>query len=99
MINAVIIEEKDNVVVAIEALKAGDTVTFTLPEGGTESIKAVDDIPIYHKLSRADLEVDEFVIKYGEHIGVATEKIKKGQHVHVHNIVGRREDLSLKEGV
>ena len=33
-----------------------------------------------------EIKKGEKVIKYGEPIGQATRDIKKGEHVHVHNI-------------
>ena len=83
MQNAMIIDPKDNVAVAIEPIAAGDTVTY-LKEGKTVSLKATEDITIYHK--------GEPVVKYGEHIGVATEQIPEGAHVHVHNVESMKED-------
>ena len=50
MQNAMIIDPKDNVAVAIEPIAAGDTVTY-LKEGKTVSLKATEDITIYHKLA------------------------------------------------
>ena len=32
------------------------------------------------------------MVKYGEHIGVATEQIPEGAHVHVHNVESMKED-------
>ena len=52
MINAMIIDPKDNVVVAIEPIKAGDEVSYML-EGQTCSLYAATDVTIYHKLARA----------------------------------------------
>ena len=66
--NAMIIDPKDNVAVAIEPIAAGDTVTY-LKEGKTVSLKATE-----------------------EHIGVATEQIPEGAHVHVHNVESMKED-------
>lgn len=45
MQNAMIIDPKDNVAVAIEPIAAGDTVTY-LKEGKTVSLKATEDITI-----------------------------------------------------
>jgi altronate dehydratase small subunit len=45
-------------------------------------------IPFGHKIALVDIEADQPVIKYGEVIGLATEKIARGQHVHVHNVEG-----------
>ena len=43
-------------------------------------------IPAGHKFALRDIEKDEKVIKYGDPIGVATEFIPKGAHVHTHNV-------------
>ena len=45
--NAMIIDSKDNVAVAIEPIAAGDTVTY-LRDGKPVSLKAAEDITIYH---------------------------------------------------
>lgn len=86
MRNAVIIDERDNVVVATYELKAGDEVTYPLPSGGEGHLMAVQDIPLFHKIAREDIDKGEKVVKYGEYIGVATRDIKAGEHVHVHNV-------------
>ena len=91
-----IIDPKDNVAVAIEPIAAGDTVTY-LKEGKTVSLKATEDITIYHKLATRDIRKGEPVVKYGEHIGIASCDIKAGEHVHVHNVEGHRENLEAKE--
>ena len=96
MQNAMIIDPKDNVAVAIEPIAAGDTVTY-LKEGKTVSLKATEDITIYHKLATRTIEKGEPVVKYGEHIGIASCDIKAGEHVHVHNVEGHRENLEAKE--
>lgn len=38
-----------------------------------------------HKVALADIPAGAPVIKYGVTIGVATQAISKGEHVHVHN--------------
>lgn len=97
MINAVIINKKDNVIVAIEPIKVGDDIYYKSLNGDENSIEALDDINIYHKIAIKNITKDEPVIKYGEHIGFALRDIKVGEHVHDHNIEGRREDLKSKE--
>ena len=96
MRNGLIIDEKDNVVVAIEPIAKGDTVTY-LCSGKDVSVTALEDITIYHKLAARDIHKGEPVIKYGEHIGIASCDIKAGEHVHVHNVEGRRENQEEKE--
>ena len=44
-----------------------------------------------------DIRKGEPVVKYGEHIGIASCDIKAGEHVHVHNVEGHRENLEAKE--
>lgn len=92
MRNAMIIDNKDNVAVAIEPIGKGETVTYVC-EGKEVSLPALEDITIYHKLATRDIAKDEPVVKYGEHIGVAACDIKAGEHVHVHNVASHRENL------
>ena len=96
MRNAMIIDGKDNVAVAIEPIAKGDTVTY-LRDGQEFNLTALEDITIYHKLATRDIAKGEPVVKYGEHIGVASCDIKAGEHVHVHNVEGHRENLEAKE--
>ena len=96
MRNAMIIDGKDNVAVAIEPITAGDSVTYAC-EGEEVSLTAQQDITIYHKLAIRDIAKGEPVVKYGEHIGIASSDIKAGEHVHVHNVEGHRENLEAKE--
>lgn len=94
--NAMMIDTKDNVAVAIEPIAAGDAVSY-LAAGKTVELTAAEDITIYHKLAARDIAQGEPVVKYGEHIGVATAPIPKGAHVHVHNVVSPQEDRRTKE--
>ena len=96
MRNAMIIDAKDNVAVAIEPIAKGDDAVYVC--GGREvSLPALEDSTIYHKLATRDIAKGEPVVKYGEHIGIASSDIKAGEHVHVHNVEGHREDLEAKE--
>lgn len=92
MINALVIDPKDNVAVAIEEISKGTEVSYNL-DGETKTIVAQDDVQIYHKIAIKDVEKGEPVVKYGEHIGLAGVEIKIGQHVHTHNVEDHREEL------
>lgn len=92
MHNAMIIDSKDNVAVAIEQIAKGETATYVW-DGKEISVPVLEDITIYHKLATRDIAKGEPVVKYGEHIGVAACDIKAGQHVHVHNVASHRENL------
>ena len=96
MHNAMIIDVKDNVAVAIEPIAKGDAAVYVC-EGREVSLPALEDITIYHKLATRDIAKGEPAVKYGEHIGIASSDIKAGEHVHVHNVEGHREDLEAKE--
>lgn len=49
-------------------------------------LTATDKIPAGHKFALRDIAKGEYVIKYGEVIGRATEDIKKGEWAHTHNV-------------
>ncbi len=71
----------DNVLVARQRIAAGEAVLIE----GLRAVMAVD-LPIGHKLARRAITSGEKIIKYGAPIGVATQAIASGEHVHVHNV-------------
>ena len=83
--NALLITPNDDVVVAIAALKAGDEVAY-MREGEEKTLSAATDVPVYHKIAVRDLPCGNVVKKYNQIIGAATKDIRKGEHVHVHNM-------------
>ena len=91
MRNSVVIDPQDNVAVAIYPLAAGDTAVCSLPDGSEQTLTVAQDIPLFHKIARADIAQGEKVVKYGEYIGVATSDIRVGEHVHVHNCASSDE--------
>jgi len=93
VVNAILIDDKDNVVSVIEQVLKGDDVIFETKNGKAITIKALEDIPIYHKIAVRDIVEGSYIIKYGEHIGVAATDIKTGMHVHEHNVRSVRENL------
>lgn len=87
MENAVMIRPVDSVVTVTQAVRKGGDVYYP---GCTQSITAVQDIPIYHKVAVAEIKKGDDVFKYGEKIGVAIMDIHIGEHVHTHNITSVR---------
>jgi (2R)-sulfolactate sulfo-lyase subunit alpha len=83
---------KDNVgVIVIEGLKAGTEMDGTITETEKDvTLAAKNDIPIGHKIALADLKAGATVIKYGEDIGKIVKDVKKGEHVHTHNMKTKR---------
>lgn len=61
-----------------------------------EEIESNERIPYGHKIALKDINVDELVIKYGEVIGKCTDQIKKGDLVHVHNVISLVNQVSKK---
>ncbi|MEQ9561669.1 MAG: altronate dehydratase family protein [Woeseiaceae bacterium] len=72
----------DNVAVALKDLCKGGTLFDAGP------VLAVD-IPVAHKIAVADIARGDTVRKFGQVIGVASEDIRAGSHVHVHNVIAR----------
>ena len=93
MTNAVIIDNKDTVAVAIEPLKKGTEAEIRKQDGSLRKVTLIDDIPIYHKFATVEMKKGTPVVKYGEHIGIAACDIKPGNHVHEHNVENHRENL------
>lgn len=84
--DALVIEDRDNVAVAIHPLKQGSIVQFVYPSGKARKLKVNQGIPLFHKFALADIPKGSQVIKYGEYIGIATQDIKAGDWVHTHNL-------------
>lgn len=74
-------------VAAVEGIKAGQDLTgWIMQEDQTVTIKVLNDIPIGHKIALKDFAVGDTVFKYGTDIGKVVASIKKGKHLHVHNV-------------
>ncbi|SHI65097.1 UxaA family hydrolase [Desulfofundulus thermosubterraneus] len=79
--------EKDTVGVAVADIKAGETATGWVMDTDNEiTVTAINDIPLGHKIALCDISAGDTVIKYGESIGKTTQAVKKGEHVHIHNL-------------
>jgi hypothetical protein len=84
---ALIMDKKDNVATLTSDANLGDFVEVISKTGNAEiRVKARDQIPFGHKVSLASIEKNGKIIKYGKIIGVSSKSIKKGEHVHVHNV-------------
>ncbi|MDT8380358.1 MAG: UxaA family hydrolase [Desulfotignum sp.] len=91
MIQFLIHEKSDTVAVATVPIKAGETAQGLFMDTQKKLELAVSqDIPLGHKIAIQDHETDSAIIKYGADIGRVSEPIKKGQHVHIHNLKTRR---------
>ena len=84
----IIHDEKDNVgVVVIETTKKGQECNAWIMENDkTIKIKSINEIPLGHKIALQNLKEGDTILKYGHDIGKVVKSIKKGEHVHVHNV-------------
>jgi (2R)-sulfolactate sulfo-lyase subunit alpha len=85
-------DRRDNVgVVVVENLVAGTDMLCVVTEDNSE-LRAVNnqDVPIGHKVALRDLGVGDTVVKYGQDIGRVVAPIRKGDHVHTHNLKTKR---------
>ena len=92
MIHVVLHDAKDTVAVAVvEGIKAGTELTaWIMDDDRTISVKALQDIPMGHKIAMKPMEVGDTVVKYGVDIGKVVAAAKVGEHAHVHNIKTKR---------
>jgi altronate dehydratase small subunit len=96
-IRALIINEKDSVAVMLNDIKAGEVADARLDDQ-MRPVTARQDVPFGHKIAITAIRRGEKVIKYGEPIGLATQDIQPGEHVHIHNIESTRGRGDLKQG-
>ena len=84
----IIHDKKDNVgVVVIEKITPNqDCNCWIMGNDDSTKIQSINEIPLGHKIAMADLKAGDTIIKYGHDIGKVVKDIKKGEHVHVHNV-------------
>ena len=83
---------QDNVgVVVVESLTASTEMLCVITEDNSDfQLTTNHDIPIGHKVALTNLKAGDTVIKYGQDIGKVVSDIKKGDHVHTHNLKTKR---------
>jgi altronate dehydratase small subunit len=88
---AVKVNDLDNVAtIFAEEVVSGLEIEVRDKKGGSEILGVIGDIPYGHKIALVDIAPGSDILKYGECIGGASRPIKKGEHVHVHNLDSRR---------
>lgn len=91
MIQFLVHEKKDDVGVATVDIKAGEMAKGLMMDTEEKiELKALMDIPLGHKIALRDFKVGDTVLKYGHDIGKIVSAIRKGEHVHVHNLKTKR---------
>ena len=80
------LDPRDNVIVALFPLAAGETVSL-----GGESYAVLENVPPKHKFAAMDFDAGSEIIMYGVLVGKASQKISRGQLLSTKNI---RHDAS-----
>ena len=86
--DVIIHDEKDNVgVVVIDKIGSGQDCNCWIMENDKSiKVKSLNDVVLGHKIALVDLNEGDTILKYGYDIGKVVKSIKKGEHVHVHNV-------------
>lgn len=88
-LSALVLHKSDNVATAVRPLSGGDSIDVAIADS-VVNMELRQPVPFGHKFALRDIGLGERIIKYGETIGQATADIRKGEHVHVHNVEGLR---------
>lgn len=80
-----VVKQEDNVATALGYLKRG-RITLAGKGAADGSIEVSEDIAFGHKFAVRDIPAGSPVVKYGAVIGTATQDIRRGMHVHLHNM-------------
>ena len=78
MYNLITLNEKDNVAIAPMTIPANVNIS--------DNLNSIDKIPFGHKIALNTIKENSYIYKYGQIIGTASKDIKRGEHVHSHNL-------------
>lgn len=88
-----IVHDKNDTVgvVVVEDVQPGKDLTgWIMQTDETITLKALDAVPLGHKIALQDLKTGDTVLKYGHDVGRIVADAGKGHHVHVHNMKTKR---------
>jgi (2R)-sulfolactate sulfo-lyase subunit alpha len=78
-------------VAVVEGITPGRELTgWVMETYETVKLKALDAIPLGHKIALLDIKAGDTILKYGHDVGRAVADVGKGRHVHVHNVKTKR---------
>lgn len=81
---ALVMNPNDNVATVVKDIQPGKIPVII--GGKIKEVNVKEKIPFGHKFAVSKISKGDKVIKYGEVIGIATQPIEEGEHVHVHNV-------------
>ena len=84
----IIHDERDNVgVIVVDKVDNSQKCECWIMENNKSvTIQSIKEIPLGHKIALKNLSNGDTILKYGHDIGKVVQPIKKGDHVHVHNV-------------
>ncbi|MHA2392678.1 MAG: UxaA family hydrolase [Promethearchaeota archaeon] len=83
---------KDNCATALEDIPKDSKIEFN-----NNYLIIKNDIALGHKFALEDIDSGEYVIKYGEIIGITTNNIIQGEWIHTHNIKSAYMEMARNE--
>ncbi|WP_028552605.1 UxaA family hydrolase [Paenibacillus sp. UNC451MF] len=87
--HTVMMKPHDNVAIALSNIPEGTELNVSCQDQ-TLKVQLLEAIEFGHKFAVKPIEAGGDILKYGEVIGAATRAIQAGEHVHVHNLEGKR---------
>lgn len=76
--STLLLDPADDVLIALRPIVSGEALA--------EGLVAQSDIPAGHKVARRTIKENSGIRRYNSLIGVATELIEPGEHIHTHNL-------------
>ena len=94
MKRALMMNIEDNVATALEKLEGGVPARVIFPSQEVfKELTPLKAISFGHKLAVKQIRKGDQVLKYGHVIGNATQDIRPGDHVHIHNVMSNRMQM------
>ena len=84
------IQPQDNVATLLDDASGTVQVLGAQPQ----EIRLLENIALGHKVALWDIAVGDAVIKFGARIGHASQSIKRGAWVHLHNLASDLDERS-----
>ena len=85
------IHPNDNVATLLDDADAGDVEILASGDGRIQSLEKVSR---GHKIALQDIATNDAIIKFDVRIGHATQPIKRGAWVHLHNLASDLDERS-----
>ena len=86
---AVLMNSLDNTATVVDLVEPSTDIILEI-NGRRVKVHVTERIPFGHKFAIYDISKGAQIVKYGEKIGIATQDIRAGQHVHIHNLESGR---------